>query len=71
MKDFMPSEHSIDVKFEIGHALFNHIVGYSRLLIAEQSERIRTLKKMYHPEGHADARGHPPDEMDQLMVIKR
>ena len=28
----MPSEHSSDVKFEIGHVLFIDIVGYSKLL---------------------------------------
>ena len=29
----MQSEHSLDVKFEIGHVLFIDIVGYSKLLI--------------------------------------
>src|SRR5213596_1955101 len=38
----MPS----DVKFEIGHVLFIDIVGYSKLLINEQSEQIRTLKEI-------------------------
>src|SRR6267142_1387725 len=42
----MPSEHSSDVKFEIGHVLFIDIVGYSKLLITEQSERLQTLKKI-------------------------
>src|SRR6059058_2213304 len=42
----MPSEHSSDVKFEIGHVLFIDIVGYSKLLITEQSERLETLKKI-------------------------
>ena len=40
----MPSQHSSDVKFEIGHVLFIDIVGYSKLLINEQSERIQKLK---------------------------
>jgi hypothetical protein len=40
----MPSEHSPDVKFEIGHVLFTDIVGYSKLLISEQSELLQTLK---------------------------
>src|SRR3989442_13261161 len=40
----MPFEHSSDVKFEIGHVLFIDIVGYSNLLINEQSERLQTLK---------------------------
>src|SRR6202022_113778 len=38
------SEHSSDVKFEIGHVLFIDIVGYSKLLITEQSEQIQKLK---------------------------
>ena len=42
----MSSEHSSDVKFEIGHVLFIDIVGYSKLLITEQSEQIQTLKKI-------------------------
>src|SRR6202049_3793715 len=40
-----PSQ-SPDVKFEIGHVLFIDIVGYSKLLINEQSEQIQTLKKI-------------------------
>jgi adenylate cyclase len=35
-----------DVKFEIGHVLFIDIVGYSKLLISEQSEQIQTLKEI-------------------------
>src|SRR6266568_2114446 len=42
----MPSEQSSDVKFEIGHVLFIDIVGYSKLLINEQSEQIRKLKEI-------------------------
>src|SRR6266436_1435274 len=42
----MSSEHSSDVKFEIGHVLFIDIVGYSKLLINEQSEQIHTLKEI-------------------------
>src|ERR1700747_82070 len=42
----MPSEPSSDVKFEIGHVLFIDIVGYSKLLINEQSEQIETLRKI-------------------------
>jgi hypothetical protein len=42
----MPSEQSSDVKFEIGHVLFIDIVGYSKLLINEQSEQIETLRKI-------------------------
>src|SRR5437773_11332601 len=42
----MPPEHSTEAKFEIGHVLFIDIVGYSKLLINEQSEQIRTLKEI-------------------------
>ena len=42
----MPSEHSTDVKFEIGHVLFIDIVGYSKLLINEQSDQIQKLKEI-------------------------
>jgi len=42
----MRSEHSSDVKFEIGHVLFIDIVGYSKLLINEQSEQIQKLKQI-------------------------
>src|SRR2546425_9438320 len=42
----MPSEQSSDVKFEIGHVLFIDIVGYSKLLITEQSEQLQKLKQI-------------------------
>src|SRR5438552_14653812 len=42
----MPPEQSSDVKFEIGHVLFIDIVGYSKLLITEQSEQLQTLKQI-------------------------
>src|SRR2546427_11711955 len=42
----MSSEHSPEVKFEIGHVLFIDIVGYSKLLINEQSEQIQKLKQI-------------------------
>jgi TolB-like protein/Tfp pilus assembly protein PilF/class 3 adenylate cyclase len=42
----MPTEHSADVKFEIGHVLFIDIVGYSKLLINEQSEQLQKLKEI-------------------------
>ncbi len=40
----MPS--GSEVKFEIGHVLFIDIVGYSKLLINEQSEQIQKLKQI-------------------------
>src|SRR6202030_3811104 len=42
----MSVETSSDVKFEIGHVLFIDIVGYSKLLINEQSEQIQALKQI-------------------------
>src|SRR5437868_6102802 len=35
-----------DVKFEIGHVLFIDIVGYSKLLIHEQTERLQRLREI-------------------------
>src|SRR5712671_1224448 len=42
----MSSEQSSEVKFEIGHVLFIDIVGYSKLLINEQSDQIQKLKEI-------------------------
>ncbi|MGH8094852.1 MAG: hypothetical protein ACREIF_15495 [Chthoniobacterales bacterium] len=42
----MTSELSAGVKFDLGHVLFIDIVGYSKLLINEQSERLETLKNI-------------------------
>jgi len=42
----MPSEHSSDVKFEIGHVLFIDIVGYSKLLM-NNLVKITTFAKRY------------------------
>ncbi len=37
---------SSEVKLEIGHVLFVDIVGYSKLLITQQSEQLETLRKI-------------------------
>jgi TolB-like protein/Flp pilus assembly protein TadD/class 3 adenylate cyclase len=42
----MSSASSSDVKLEIGHVLFIDIVGYSKLLITDQSERLQKLKEI-------------------------
>ena len=42
----MTAESSSDVKFEIGHVLLIDIVGYSKLLINEQRERLETLNEI-------------------------
>ena len=44
----MNVEQPSDVKFEIGHVLFTDIVGYSKLLITEQSSRLEELKEIVH-----------------------
>ncbi len=42
---FMP-DLSSDLKFDLGHVLFIDIVGYSKLLINQQSEQIGQLKEI-------------------------
>src|SRR5216117_3890634 len=42
----MPEVQSSDVKLQIGHVLFIDIVGYSKLLIHEQSEQLQKLKEI-------------------------
>src|SRR6201995_1782919 len=42
----MLSDVPSEVKFDIGHVLFIDIVGYSKLLITEQSDQLETLKKI-------------------------
>src|SRR5437879_8324461 len=56
----MSSEQSSEVKFEIGHVLFIDIVGYSKLLINEQSDQIQKLKEIVRGTGQfrlAEAEG--------------
>jgi TolB-like protein/Flp pilus assembly protein TadD/class 3 adenylate cyclase len=42
----MSSEVKSEIRLEIGHVLFIDIVGYSRLLISEQSEQLQKLKEI-------------------------
>src|SRR5947209_4740134 len=42
----MSSPSSPELKFEIGHVLFIDIVGYSKLLINQQSEQLQKLKEI-------------------------
>src|ERR1700692_106235 len=51
----MSADSSSDVKFEIGHVLFIDIVGYSKLLINQQSDQLETLQKIVR--GTAQFRG--------------
>jgi hypothetical protein len=39
----MASESESNLRLEIGHVLFIDLVGYSKLLIDEQKERLRQL----------------------------
>src|SRR5215467_4635461 len=40
------TEVNKEIELEIGHVLFIDIVGYSKLLITEQSEQIQKLKEI-------------------------
>jgi TolB-like protein/Tfp pilus assembly protein PilF/class 3 adenylate cyclase len=42
----MPADSESDLQLEIGHVLFIDIVGYSKLLIDEQRERIQELREI-------------------------
>jgi TolB-like protein/class 3 adenylate cyclase/Tfp pilus assembly protein PilF len=42
----MANEEKTKLRLEIAHVLFIDIVGYSKLLITEQSEQLRTLKEI-------------------------
>src|ERR1700746_1383401 len=42
----MSAEIKKEIQLEIAHVLFIDIVGYSKLLINEQSEQLETLKKI-------------------------
>ena len=42
----MPPESDDNLRLEIGHVLFIDIVGYSKLLIEEQKERLNQLTEI-------------------------
>src|SRR5204863_170840 len=42
----MSEGHPLDIKLEIGHVLFIDIVGYSKLLITDQSKLLQKLKEI-------------------------
>ena len=48
MTNSMSSTAPSELKFEIGHVLFIDIVGYSQLLINQQSEQLDILRKIVH-----------------------
>jgi hypothetical protein len=51
----MPEEQKSKVRLEIAHVLFIDIVGYSKLLISEQSELLEQLKEMVRNSPEAQA----------------
>src|SRR5437660_11084428 len=42
----MSAEVKKEIQLEIGHVLFIDIVGYTKLLITEQSEQLQTMKEI-------------------------
>jgi TolB-like protein/Flp pilus assembly protein TadD len=48
----MPNEDQKEIGLEIGHVLFIDIVGYSKLLITEQTERLQKLKEIVWATEH-------------------
>src|SRR5260370_41516992 len=42
----MPTEQTPGLRLEIGHVLFIDIIGYSKMLISEQSELLRKLTEI-------------------------
>jgi TolB-like protein/Tfp pilus assembly protein PilF len=61
----MPSEQSAGVKFEVAHVLFIDIVGYSKLLIDEQSEALQELNQIVRNTEAARA----AEAAGQLMIL--
>ncbi|HVI82033.1 MAG TPA: hypothetical protein VM717_04755 [Chthoniobacterales bacterium] len=41
----MAADSASELRFQIGHVLFIDIVGYSKLLINEQSEQMQKLRE--------------------------
>src|SRR4029453_4323090 len=53
----MPDEQKTQLRLEIAHVLFMDIVGYSKLLIDEQSEALQELNKIVRKTEEARAEG--------------
>ena len=56
----MPAESKAAVRLAIGHVLFIDVVGYSKLLISEQSELLGVLNDVVREAGEfrsAEAEG--------------
>ncbi len=63
----MSPELSSDSKFEIGHVLFIDIIGYSKLLIEEQKERLADLTKIVL--GTAQVRDSTDEQLVRLPTV--
>src|ERR1700719_3241036 len=50
-ENLVPPESPSDVELEIGHVLFIDIVGYSKLLIHEQTEQLQKLREIARGTG--------------------
>jgi TolB-like protein/class 3 adenylate cyclase len=61
----MPSDSPADVKLEIGHVLFIDVVGYSKLLMNEQRERLQVLNEIVR----STARFRTSDASEMLVRI--
>ena len=61
----MPAEAAPDPKFEIGHVLFMDIVGYSKLLIGDQSDLVGQLKEVVA----ASEQFRRADEQNKLVTL--
>jgi hypothetical protein len=57
----MSTEIKKEIQLEIAHVLFIDIVGYSKLLINQQSEQLHKLKKMWSPSRRKNDFGSPDD----------
>ena len=64
----MAADATKETEFEIGHVLFIDIVGYSKLLIEEQKERLVDLTKIVL--GTAPVRDST-DEQANVIIVKR
>ena len=48
----MAADATKEIQFEIGHVLFIDIVGYSKLLLKQQSERLREVNEIVSSTNH-------------------
>jgi len=60
----MAADATKEIQFEIGHVLFIDIVGYSKLLIEEQKERLGQLTKIVL--GTAQVRDSTDEQLGRL-----